>query len=112
MTYVVYKYEDFKDLINNSEINSNLETNYVLNTSTVKVTNKELFLCPYCNNGLSIHSSSGQSSVAWMDCSFCDYRTPSISINEPDAKTKCIEILKECFRTGNWENMYFIGEID
>ena len=72
---------------------------------------KELYLCPYCNNGLTIYASSGVSaSVAQLRCSYCGFRTPEVNINESNAKLKCIKKCRENFKNNNWTDEDFLGE--
>lgn len=64
--------------------------------------NIEIFICPYCNNKLSIFSSSYITSVAQFRCNFCGYKSPEVNINKTDAEKECIEKLKENFKSGIW----------
>ena len=89
-----------------SEINKRLD-----NINIDDNLEKELYLCPYCNNGLTIYASSGVSaSVAQLRCSYCGFRTPEVNIDESNAKLKCIKKCRENFKNNNWTDEDFIGE--
>ena len=82
----------------------------VVNKSVVNHANDELFICPYCNNGLGMFTSSGTTSVAQLRCYFCGYQTPEVHINKPDAELECAKKCKENFKSGKWSNEDIIGE--
>lgn len=76
---------------------------YTSNTNS----NIEVYLCPYCSNGLTVFSSSGVgASVAQLKCDYCGFSTPEVRIDKPNKKSECIEKCKENFRNNVWE----IGE--
>lgn len=86
------------------------ETEKEEEVEAIAATLKDLYLCPYCNCGLTISSSSGETSVAQLKCSYCEFCTPAVRINEPDAELKCIKKCKENFKNNTWTDEDFTGE--
>ena len=95
-------------------INTKLDNIDVKITSEEKDedTEKELYLCPYCNNGLYVFSSSLQTSVAQLRCHYCGFKSPEVHSNKPNAELECIKKCKENFKNDIWTDEDFTGEVD
>ena len=86
----------------------NINTNVTYDDDNLE---KELYICPYCNNGLTVDASSGVSaSVAQLRCGYCGFRTHEVNIDESNDKLKCIKKCRENFKNNNWTDEDFLGE--
>ena len=59
-------------------------------------------ICPYCNHELKVKSSTYITTVAYLYCLNCGYKSPEIHSIKPDNKEFCIDKLNESFMTNNW----------
>lgn len=71
---------------------------------------RELYLCPYCNSGLTPFTSSLETSVAQLRCYYCGFETPEVHIDAPDAELRCLEKCKENFKNSVRTDEDFVGK--
>ena len=96
--------------LDNEEVTEDNSTEYKVEEASVP--EFTTFLCPYCHNGLTTFSSSYLTSSASFICHHCDYHSPTVQINKPNAENECIELLKERLRSNNWRESDFTGEVE
>ena len=92
------------DKVNKLESHIDTENNNNEIDQSAIVNGNSSFLCPYCNNKLSLNTTTGEVALAYFDCRSCSYKSPTISERKIKVSNdeECADILKQCFISGDW----------